>query len=102
MYLIFAECAPDESGLAKLNELRAARNLPPLDKKILDNPSLYVDAILDERKVEFYGENHYFYDLVRLGKALERLVYTKSEYQFLMPIPQSQVNLGLEQNPGYF
>lgn len=101
MYLIFAECAPDESGLAKLNELRAARNLPPLDKKILDNPSQYVDAILDERKIEFYGENQYFYDLVRLGKALERLVYTKSEYQFLLPIPQSQVNLGLKQNPGY-
>ena len=60
MYLIFAECAPDESGLAKLNELRAARNLPPLDKEILDNPSQYVDAILDERKIEFYGENQYF------------------------------------------
>ena len=102
MYLIFAECAPDESGLEKLNYLRSERNLPPLDKKILNDPSKYIDAILDERKFEFYGENHYFYDLVRLGKALDKLVYTKNKYQFLLPIPQIQVNLGLKQNPGYF
>ena len=91
-----------ESGLEKLNYLRSERNLPPLDKKILNDPSKYIDAILDERKFEFYGENHYFYDLVRLGKALDKLVYTKNKYQFLLPIPQSQVNLGLKQNPGYF
>ena len=52
--------------------------------------------------IDAYGENHYFYDLVRLGKALDKLVYTKNKYQFLLPIPQSQVNLGLKQNPGYF
>ena len=102
MYLIFAECSPDLDGLEKLNYLRQQRNLPVLDRRILDDPEKYVEAILDERKYEFYGENHYFYDLVRLNKVFDRLTYTKDEYRLLLPIPQSQVNLGLKQNPGYF
>ncbi len=72
--------------------------------------------LLDERRVELAFENHRFFDLVRMGEALEVLTTFSSTngLQFtgtdlLLPIPQREINLSpedasgklLKQNPGY-
>ena len=67
--------------------------------------------LLDERRVELAFENHRFFDLVRMGAAIEVLseYSTNNGYNFsgtdlILPIPQREINLSngvLTQNPGY-
>jgi hypothetical protein len=67
------------------------------------------DAILQERRIEFFAEGHRFFDLRRMGRANEfiRIGAGKSDYaepkNLYFPIPQAErdVNKNLEQNPGY-
>ena len=98
MYLISAEAQGVEKGLARLNELRQARGLT---KVLPGTEAEFVEAILNERRKEFLCEGHRWYDLVRTGKAVEKLGI--QEYQTLMPIPaaERQANRNLTQNPGY-
>lgn len=98
MYLISAEAQGISKGLNRLNELRQARGL----KKVLPgSESEFIEAILDERRKEFLCEGHRWYDLVRTGKAIEKLGI--QQYQTLMPIPaaERQANKNLTQNLGY-
>jgi hypothetical protein len=98
MYLISAEAQGVANGLARLNELRQARGLT---KVLPGTEAEFIEAILDERRKEFLCENHRWYDLVRTGKAVEKLGI--QQYQTLMPIPaaERQANRNLTQNPGY-
>ena len=98
MYLISAEAQGITKGLGRLNELRQARGL---NKVVPGSEAEFVEAILDERRKEFLCEGHRWYDLVRTGKAVEKLGI--QEYQTLMPIPaaERQANRNLTQNPGY-
>lgn len=98
MYLISAEAQGLEKGLPRLNELRAYRGLPAVYP---GTEAAFIDAILDERRHELLCEGHRWYDLVRLGKAVEVLGIL--EHQTLMPIPESerQANRNLTQNKGY-
>lgn len=98
MYLISAEAQGLVSGLGRLNELRAFRGLPAVHPA---TEAAFLDAVLDERRLELLCEGHRWYDLVRTGKAVEKLNIL--EYQTLMPIPESerQVNRNLTQNNGY-
>lgn len=98
MYLISAEAQGVEKGLARLNELRQFRGL---DKILPGTESEFVEAILAERRKELLCEGHRWYDLVRTGKAVEKLGI--QEYQTLMPIPAAErkANGNLTQNPGY-
>ena len=98
MYLISAEAQGLEKGLPRLNELRAFRGLPAVYPS---TEAAFIDAVLDERRLELLCEGHRWYDLVRLGKAVEELGIL--EHQTLMPIPESerQVNRNLTQNKGY-
>jgi hypothetical protein len=98
MYLISAEAQGVEKGLNRLNELRQARGLT---KVIPGTEAEFIEAILDERRKEFLCENHRWYDLVRTGKAVEKLGI--QQYQTLMPIPaaERQANRNLTQNTGY-
>ena len=63
-----------------------------------------VNAIFDERRLEFAGEGLWFFDLVRSGRAADEIdgfVVGKHE---LFPIPQVEIDLagaGWEQNPMY-
>lgn len=98
MYLISAEAQGLSKGLGRLNELRAVRGLPAVYPA---TEAAFIDAVLDERRLELLCEGHRWYDLVRLGKAVEKLGIL--EYQTLMPVPEKerQVNKNLSQNAGY-
>jgi len=98
MYLISAEGQGYPDGMARLNELRAARNLGPAAA----TSTTFLDAVLKERRFEFLGENQRYFDLVRTGKALTTISGMQS-YQQLFPVPDSQIVLNdlLDQNPGY-
>lgn len=98
MYLISAEAQGLEKGLHRLNELRNRRGLENIYPS---SEAKFIDALLEERRRELLCENHRWYDLVRLGKAVE--VLGIQPYQTLMPIPASEisVNKNLTQNEGY-
>lgn len=74
------------------------------------------ENIFAERRLEFAGEGHRYWDLLRMGintaaekiNAQEQLpdipIDFKTERLGLLPIPQSEINLSdntLKQNPGY-
>lgn len=98
MYLISAEAQGVANGLGRLNELRAFRGLDPV---MPGTEAEFLEAILSERRKELLCEGHRWYDLVRTGKAVEKLGI--QEYQTLMPIPASErrANSNLTQNNGY-
>ncbi len=62
------------------------------------------DAIYHERRVELMGEGHYFFDLVRIGKAAENIegfVVGKNE---VFPLPLEEIDFSAgnwTQNPNY-
>ena len=98
MYLVSAEAQGYPNGLARLNELRKERGLGDADV----TADTFLDAVLNERRFEFLGENHRYYDLVRTGKALSTISGMQS-YQLLFPVPDAQRTLNdlLDQNEGY-
>ena len=88
MHLISAECQGLEKGLGRLNELRAFRGLDTL------NPSdeeAFLDAVLEERRLELFGEGFRWFDLVRCGKY-ESVVGVDEKYSVL-PIPARELSL---------
>jgi len=67
------------------------------------------DAVLQERRIEFFGEGHRFFDLRRTGN-LDQFVRVKAgkvnftqPKNLYFPVPQSDrdLNPGLSQNAGY-
>ncbi|MDJ1501032.1 RagB/SusD family nutrient uptake outer membrane protein [Xanthocytophaga agilis] len=122
-YLIAAEAAlmmgNKEDAVTYLNVLRQrAAYRPGKDNSaaitamtITDPNVVTLDFILDERSRELCGEQHRWFDLVRTGKLIERVkLYNPEgaaniqERHTLRPIPQSQINLTVNefpQNPGY-
>ena len=89
MYLISAECLGlDGGGLERLNELRRFRGLEdvnPIDEEA------FLDAILQERRLELFGEGFRWYDLVRTGKYTST-VGVDAKYTVL-PIPARELSL---------
>lgn len=104
MYLIRAEARARQQNFdGALADVNVIRNRAGLDDLVLQNvsESAVIDAILQERRVEFAFEGHRFFDLRRTGRAQE--VLGLSQAQLLWPIPQSELdrNPNLTQNPGY-
>ena len=99
MYLISAEAQGLNGGLKRLNELREKRGL---DWVSPGNEADFLDAVLQERRLEFLAEGFRWYDLVRTGKATQTL--GTKDYQCLMPLPSRELlyNPNLKpNNPGY-
>ena len=62
------------------------------------------DAIFHERRVELMGEGHYFFDLVRTGKAADQISGFTVGKNEVFPIPQEEIdfsNGNWTQNPNY-
>jgi len=117
-YLIRAEAYAKSSvfdlAQADLNMLRSNRILSG-GALTITNITEAMDAVLNERYLEFAYEGHRYFDLKRTGSDINRdatdcdilaadaCVLMNSDYRFTLPIPQSEifVNSNMEQNPGY-
>jgi len=119
MYLIVAEAEltsnPGEA-LSYINNLRTKRAITGKATE-MQLASVNIDKILEERALEFCGENIRWFDLKRTNKLATQILrnknaapYFKPEYK-LRPIPASElqavantdtiVGTGFWQNPGY-
>ena len=102
-------------ALPYINMVRTRAGVPILT----DPDALTIDVILHERRMELAFEGHRYFDLVRTGKAIEKISYallTKidyddqinrvgpiEEYQLLLPVPVTEIEKDptLNQNAGY-
>ncbi|MBR6001749.1 MAG: RagB/SusD family nutrient uptake outer membrane protein [Bacteroidales bacterium] len=96
MYLISAECQGLALGIDRLNQLRRFRGLSDVRPA---NEAAFLDAVLNERRLELFGEGFRWYDLVRTGKY-EQTVGVDTKYTVL-PIPSRELTLNkkLVQHP---
>lgn len=96
MYLISSEGQGYPDGLARLNELRVHRGLSPAAPASQEE---FIDAVLEERRLELFGEGFRWFDLVRTGRY-EETVGVDSRYTVL-PIPARELTLNkkLKQHP---
>lgn len=117
MYLIRAEArteiGTDLTGAQA--DLNAVRNRAGLGNTTAATQPELRDAILAERKLEFIGEGHRWFDLIRTGKAMTALSNVKrtrgSQTFYALPTPGRQVfpfpnievltNTSLLQNSAY-
>lgn len=108
LYLIRAEALAQVNDLeGALSDLNLIRNRASLPDSGATTQSEILDAILEERRLEFLWEGHRYFDLIRTGKLEEEIERLKPNLditpkQNLFPIPANEVIIGgLEQNPGY-
>ncbi|MDL2145070.1 RagB/SusD family nutrient uptake outer membrane protein [Flavobacterium tructae] len=109
MYLIRAEARARQGELNTAREdLNKIRNTAGLENTTAISQEEILQAILRERRVEFFTEfAHRFMDLKRFGALDKELTEKKASWQStdrLLPIPQRELNLNpnLEpQNTGY-
>lgn len=106
IYLIRAEASAmlsgnPSSGLADINVIRERAELDPIQS--LPNMDAFVNALLQERRIELSFEGHRFFDLVRFNKTGE--VLGMPDFRKIFPIPRNELQVAepgtLEQNPGY-
>lgn len=109
MYLIRAEARAQRGELIGAKEdLNVIRNTAGLENTTAASKDEILQAILRERRVEFFTEfGHRFLDLKRYGTLDDALQDAKADWQStdrLLPLPQSELNLNpnvVPQNPGY-
>ncbi len=96
----------DPTAITYIDEVRTRAGLPSIGT--FDSSNV-VSAIAQERRVEFYGEPHRWYDVKRLGlsqQVIESKGVNFQTKQLLWPIPQNEINSNpamsqSDQNPGY-
>lgn len=96
MYLISAEGKGLADGLGRLNELREFRGLDPVNPSDEDE---FITAILNERRLELFGEGFRYYDLVRTGKYEETIGVDTRYTVFPIPSRELTLNKKLQQHP---
>lgn len=84
-----------------LNRVRDRVDLDPVNA----SGAALTTAIWEERHLEFAGEGHRFFDLVRTGEVSSTLIpgFVAGKHE-LFPIPQDEIDLagaGWKQNDGY-
>ena len=95
--LMAAEAAAQSGGVNAISYLNQVRNRA-FGNNSHDYPyngeSDLLRAILDERRIEFAGEGHRFFDLVRTGKAKEAF----DNYNATRPDQTAQTAINFEEN----
>ena len=107
MYLIQSEAIANTLGpvaaLEGLNAVRLrARPGMPIEASEVPDLAAYNELLLQERRLELAFEGHHWFDLVRLGKAVEARGI--EPYRQILPIPEREIRVSdgvLAQNPGY-
>ncbi|MCK0115240.1 RagB/SusD family nutrient uptake outer membrane protein [Gelidibacter sp. F63206] len=109
LYLIRAEARMhlgDSDGAKK--DLNKIRNRASLADTSAETEQQFIEAIIQERRIEFFSElGHRFFDLKRMGLLNNKLSPIKPGWDttdILFPIPQSELLLNpnlLPQNEGY-
>ncbi|MFZ4560254.1 MAG: RagB/SusD family nutrient uptake outer membrane protein [Saprospiraceae bacterium] len=100
MYLIRAECnqrlgtSIGATALADYNTVRTRAGLPAA-------PSITLDKILLERRLELAHEGHKIHDMKRLKLSVGPLPYNADKLVFPLPQREINANTNLQQNPGY-
>lgn len=97
-----------------INRIRTRAGLPNLTSATITNQQEFIEALLKERRHEFFYENHRWFDLKRLGDPVQvmnthfagfvGLNITIDQNDLLLPIPLDQLNSdpgSMQQNPGY-
>lgn len=90
----------DELAREYLNRVRDRVDLAPVNS----SGTALRDAIWSERRFEFAGEGHRFFDLVRTGKAAEAITGFTTGKNELFPVSQDEIDLagaGWSQNDNY-
>jgi len=111
--LMYAEALAQTSDLPgaidQLNRTRNRAGLVSLSDTDIATKTAFIQALADERGREFALEGQRWYDLVRLGLAVDyfkALGYTLDSHNLVFPIPQAEIEIVnnksiLWQNPGY-
>jgi len=106
MYLIRAEAQNElnqiAAAYADINIIRNRAGIGNANISLQTNQAGLRDEIFLQRRLELALEGHYFFDLVRTGRASTTLA-NWNDNQALWPIPQREIqaNPNLIQNPGY-
>lgn len=98
-----------EGAIPYLNRTRTRAGLAPLEAKDLPTKDAFVKELADERGREFAFEGQRWFDLVRLGLAVDlfsSLGYKISNVNLISPVPKNQIEIYNNdkifwQNPGY-
>jgi len=103
LYLIRAEARAQQNNLgAALNDLNAVRDRAGLEALITTDKNAILDAVSQERRLEFAFEADRWFDLVRTGKVAGVLGITNPS-KYLFPIPTAEIvaNSAIVQNKDY-
>jgi hypothetical protein len=85
-----------------LNDLNAVRKRAGLVEISVANQADILQAIENERRIEFAFEPHRWYDIIRTDRAKDLWNLTDVN-KYLLPIPYNEIlkNKALSQNAGY-
>lgn len=113
LYLNAAEAAVKENEPGK-----AFKYLSPIykrtGKELKESAVIDLNMVLEQRRIEFWGEGQRFFDLLRNHKKVERSDYLSEVqpeaisfdwdyYKVVLPVPRSEMNVNenMIQNPEY-
>lgn len=115
VFLMMAESYAEQNDFVNaniyLNKIKTRAGISAVN---FSNKDLLLNEIDKERRLEFVGEGHRWFDLIRTGKAISVMTshFTNNpgysiaqinNHHLLMPVPQGQINTdpAIKQNPGY-
>ncbi len=97
-----AETGKDAEALTLVNQIRVRAGLTAAPATLVGQD--LKDEVFLQRRLELALEGHYFFDLVRTGRAAKTLT-TWNDNQALLPIPDREIKanpaIATQQNPGY-